>query len=453
VRVPIRNDAAFVVAACWPSFATGLRPEHHGYHGWATLVPGSYDVRDLGPEDVRGTPFWEVLSAAGRRVAIVDVPRSRCATALQGLQVVEWGSHDRLGGLRTTPPALRADLEARHGLHPVAGIDPDAARVFAPSDHVHRRGAWRDAVETEALVRDELRGLARKTALSLDLLARERWDCFVSVFGEGHSVGHQAWHQHDAGHPRHDAAARASDGDPIARVYRALDAAVAAHVAHVGTDTTLLVLLSHGMGAAYDAGGDLLERVLQRLAASGRIPHATPGPLRRAWQRLRRPPDATPPPWFIVPSNDAAPAVRLNVRGREPDGTIDAAAAPVVRDALAAALAALRDVETGEPVADVLRPGDGRTVDDARPDLIVAYRRSRPLRAVWSAATGEVTVRAGGWRSGEHRPDGLLLATGPGLPSAVLPAVAIEDVAPTIAALAGITPPPSDGVPCMLGRC
>lgn len=450
MRAPVRNDAAFAVAACWPSFATGLRPEHHGYHGWARLVPGSYDVRDLAPEDVRGTPFWEVLSAAGRRVAVVDVPRSRCAPALHGLQVVEWGSHDRLGGLRTAPPALRGEIEARHGLHPVAGIDPDAARVFAPSDHLHRRGAWRDAVETQAIVRDELRGLTRKTALSVDVLARERWDCFVSVFGEGHSIGHQAWHQHDAGHPRHDASARAANGDPIARAYRALDDAVAAHVAQIGPDTTLLVLLSHGMAASYDAGGDLLGRVLSRLET--RLPQVTPGRLRRAWQRWFRRDGATRPPWFLLPSNDAYPAVRLDVRGREPDGTLDPAVAPVVRDALAAALAALRDADTGEPVADVFRPGNGRLLDDARPDLVVAYRRRRPLRAVWSDVTGELPVRAGGWRSGEHRPDGLLLATGPGLPRATLPPIAIEDLAPTITALAGVTPPPSDGVPQALGR-
>lgn len=442
VRVPVRNDPAFVVAACWPSFATGLRPEHHGYFGWATLAPGSYATRDLAPEDVRGTPFWETLGAAGRRVAVVDVPRSRCAPALRGLQVVEWGSHDRLGGLRTTPASLRAELVARHGLHPVAGVEPDARRVFSPSDHAHRRGAWRDAAETEALVADELRGLAQKTALSLDLLARERWDCFVSVYGEGHSVGHQAWHQHDPAHPRHDADARRAHGDPIARVYRALDDAVAAHQAAAGADATFLVLLSHGMDAAYDAGADLVGRALDVLAHR-------PEPRCRGWAgvRPRLGAGAGPPaprPFFLLPSNDTLPAVRLNVRGRDPEGVIDPERAAAVREALARGLEALVDVETGEPIADVLRVGDG-PVRDARPDLVVALRRRRPLRAVASPATGQLVVHPGGWRTGDHRPDGLLLAAGPGLAAGTRSPLAIEDVAPTIARQLGVALPPCDG--------
>lgn len=424
IRIPVRNDPAFVVAACWPSFATGLRPEHHGYHGWATLVPGSYAMRDLAPEDVRGTPFWETLGAAGRRVAVVDVPRSRCAPALHGLQVVEWGSHDRLGGLRTTPARLRAELVARHGLHPVAGVDPDARRVFSPSDHAHRRGAWRDATETEALVADELRGLAQKTALSLDLLGRERWDCFVGVYGEGHSVGHQAWHQHDPAHPRHDAEARRANGDPIERVYRALDDAVATHQAAAGADATFLVLLSHGMDAVYDAGADLVGRALDVLAqgAGSRAPR----------------------PWFLLPSNDTLPAVRLNVHGRDPEGVIEPGRASAVREALARGLEALCDVETGEPIADVLRIGDGPVSDD-RPDLVVVLRRRRPLRTVASPATGPLAVRPGGWRTGDHRPDGLLLAAGPGLAAGTRPPLAIEDVGATIARLLDVALPPCDG--------
>ena len=70
-----------------------------------------------------------------------------------------------------------------------------------------------------------------------------------------------------------------------------------------------------------------------------------------------------------------------------------------------------------------------RSPDDTLPDLFLDWERSVPVESVWSAKTGTVEAAYDNWRTGDHRPWGLLLATGPDLPMGeCLPAMAIEDL-------------------------
>src|SRR5436190_23571843 len=64
------------VSANWPTIFTASFPDRHGYLCWNEFVGGTYDYRETDPTMVRGTPFWETLSEAGRRVAVIDVPHS-----------------------------------------------------------------------------------------------------------------------------------------------------------------------------------------------------------------------------------------------------------------------------------------------------------------------------------------------------------------------------------------
>lgn len=55
--------------------------------------------------------------------------------------------------------------------------------------------------------------------------------------------------------------------DPIRSVYRELDTAIGEHLALVEQDTTVFVLLSHGMGPRYE-GSHLLHELLRLLDQS-----------------------------------------------------------------------------------------------------------------------------------------------------------------------------------------
>jgi predicted AlkP superfamily phosphohydrolase/phosphomutase len=145
--------------------------------------------------------------------------------------------------------------------------------------------------------------------------------------------------------------------------------------------------------------------------------------------------------------------------GREPRGCVDPAEADTVIAELTRDLLALVDLGSGRPVVRSVerssrwhRRFDGDTI----PDLFVEYWDWVTLQqTVWSPKTGIVHGLYTNWRSGDHRPDGLLLAMGPGIGanSAVGP-VQIEDLAPTLCARLGVTLEDVDGriVPWLAGR-
>jgi predicted AlkP superfamily phosphohydrolase/phosphomutase len=472
----IRNPYGIFVGALWPSFFTARSPARVGFHCWETISPKTYERRLTNPLEIVGQPFWRQLSAAGRRIAILDVPHVRADGPVNGLEIFEYGCHDRHFGFHTSPRELAAEVVARVGLHPVFTVDPYAERQFAPDDYIHRDGPLRTAGEEHALLRDMLDGLERKNQLSKWLLERDGWNLFISVFGESHGIGHQSWHLHDPSHPRHDAALARSLGDPLERVYAALDRALADHLSMLGNECTVLVLLSHGMGPHYD-GAHLLESVLMRIEAADH--HAMGGSpavriAKAVWTRLpenaraallapasaalrrrvRRDPlvpyddidvgatNREGRRFFRSPNNNVYGGIRINLAGREPSGSVrpgrelDAICEQIRRDLLS-----LVNVETGEPVIRAVERTDvhyDRAPIDELPDLIIDWNRNAPIETVWSPKTGTVHAPYRHWRSGDHRPGGLLFAAGPNIPlRSNLGDVVNTDLGPTICAMLG----------------
>lgn len=479
-RVQTEAPAGVFVSAVWPTLFTALDPANHGYLCWKQFVPGSYHDVPTTPDLVAGTPLWERLSEAGRRVAVVDVPHSRAPGHLNGLMLVEWGCHDRHFGTHSYPASLAGELGGRFGAHPV-GTRPSPHEgwdQFAPCDYMLRAGGHRTPAEQEALWQALLDAQERKRKASLHLLERGPWDLFMSVLGESHCTGHQLWSVHDPDHPWHDPAVRARIGDPVAEMYGRLDAAIADHLERIPPDTTVYVHLSHGMGPHYD-GTHLLDDVLRRLAAAERggvrqrardVAGAALGPVARlggdpvaALLRGRLRSDAPPPdlgvdpdpvgddratrPWFAIPNNTVSGAIRLNLIGREPRGMIvPGADAHAACDRLARWLGELVNADTGEPVVtEVVRTDTvyERHPGDALPDLLVEWNRNHLIERVWSPRIGLVERAATHWRTGDHTTRGLLLAAGPGIEPGDRGPADIVHVGATLAAAAGV---PLDGV-------
>jgi predicted AlkP superfamily phosphohydrolase/phosphomutase len=136
----------------------------------------------------------------------------------------------------------------------------------------------------------------------------------------------------------------------------------------------------------------------------------------------------------------------LNLRGREPAGTVSPSDADRVREELRSALLQLTDPRTGAPVfADVHRREDvysGPHVDLA-PDLMLdswsnGYRVA-PSRGPEQELIGAPLALAGveaSW-SADHRPLGIWVGAGPRMGSGSVDELALYDVCPTALALLG----------------
>lgn len=475
-RRPIQNPPGLFVGSLWSTFFTGRSASETGFHCWEEIVPGGYERRLTTAEGIRGRPFWEMLGEAGKQVAVLDVPHSRAGTPLNGIQVSEWGCHDRHFGLRTYPPELAEQIVERVGLHPVLGADPFSVREWAPDDYEFRADGWRTGEEEEQLLAGLLEGAEAKRQLSVQILSERPWDLFLSVFGEPHSVGHQSWHVHDASHPRHDPAVRERIGDPLSHVYKAMDLALAEHLSHVAEDATVLVLLSHGMGPHYD-GTHLLPEILRRLdrayqsplqrsregRALGKLWAGMPESLRAVVRpglaallrtRLRRRDLSAPADFdtdeqrrsqafFASPNNFVVGGVRVNLQGREEAGRVrPGPELDQLYRRLEEDLLALVNVETGSSVIDrVLRCDEHyeRGTLDALPDLFLEWNHDHPIETIWSPRIGMLRGPYMHWRTGDHRPGGLLLMRGPEITGGDGSPIEIQHLSTLIATELGVS--------------
>src|SRR4029077_14027371 len=100
------------------------------------------------------------------------------------------------------------------------------------------------------------------------------------------------------------------------------------------------------------------------------------------------------------------------------------------------------NLDTGRPlVRRVLRTSDlykGDGVQDL-PDLLVEWERDSPISRIQSPKTGVIEEVFPGKRTGDHKPEGLLFARGPGIvPRRLDRPVEVTQLAPTIASLLGV---------------
>lgn len=477
-----RGIEGFFVGSTWPSLYTSTTPARHGFHYQYQIRTGTYALREMtGGSLVRQTAFWEHLSAAGKRVCMLDVPLAQPYPGINGIQMLEWGAHDAMYGFQATPADLGEQVLSRFGRHPV-GSHCDAERK-SPEDY--RR--FRDQL---------LAGIDARTRLTLDMLAREPWDFLMQVFSETHCVGHQCWHLHDESHPSFERSPGRQAGDPVKEVYQAVDRAIGKVVEACG-DAVVLVFSSHGMSYWY--GADFLLRpILVRLGVAVDWPAAPENAagnhplewLRPIWRHLgdtprrfiRRVLDRMSPParpgaaiprlavdpmashCFPMKNGMAHSGIRLNLAGREPAGLIQRGedeerfVADLTRDLLA-----ILDERTGKPlIRRVLRTRDvcsGPLLDDL-PDLLVEWSDdvATGCTTVSGGAGSEVTIsspklgrlaaRNEFGRTGEHRPDGMFIGANDLLPAQhIFRAVSTLDLAPTFCALLNVSMPGAEGSP------
>jgi predicted AlkP superfamily phosphohydrolase/phosphomutase len=442
----VGNPVGFVVGGIWPSYVTATPPSVHGRHCYAQLRPGSYDVVDVSPWGIEGKPWWEKVIEEGGRVCNVDVPFMIPRPDLGGVQIIDWGSHDRCLEFVTVPEGEAGRILDRFGPH----------RTRQNCDRVAEGGQF-------AELRDHLTTCpATRTDIVLDQLARSRFDLLQVVHGESHCAGHQLWKVHDRDYVDHDPQLRAQLGDPLADVYRALDTELG-RLLEATAGALVFVLLSHGMGPHHD-GDHLVPEILRRLDQSASVLSATEN-LSRVVQRAK----ATVRPlvprrlldryyvrrrhsdrakaeaaenrarsrFFHHVNNTMYSGIRFNLVGREPRGRVMPEEVDDTIAMLTEEFEALVEHGTDRRVVDrVIRVSDiyegPRMVD--LPDLLVDWNRDEPIGDVWSPSVGRVVSRYVGQRTGDHRLDGKMFVTGPGADSVGLAdEIDVVEVGPMIA--------------------
>jgi predicted AlkP superfamily phosphohydrolase/phosphomutase len=450
----VASPRGFGSGAVWPSFATGVSPAKHRRYFYRQVGPGSYSAQKFEAEHFAVAPIWEAIAANGRRIAVLDVPKVGVSTDIDGVIAVDWISHGPVyQHMRTWPPEFGKELTERFGVNPLRKCDLPGGRNADQMDHFM------------AQMRQRIEQRERATRH----LWSEGYDLVVSVFAEPHCVGHQAWHIHDDEHPMHDPISRVRLGDPVLAAYREIDAAIGRMIEDLDDDATVIVFSGTGMGPNF-TGNHILDKVLRafedrRPTVSADLTDRTrmylkrvlPTELRRRGRKLKHRieeqasvGDRSRRPCFVVPHNDIAGAVRLNIVGREPNGVLERGDVDDYVARLTTDLLSLRNADTGsQVVVDVVRVSDEHEGDwiDHMPDLFVLWNRTDPIDRVVSDRIGTLEYVHRGNRTGDHSPDNIFFAVGPQVRPGLTNGVRLYDFAATICELLGVPAPATDGSP------
>jgi predicted AlkP superfamily phosphohydrolase/phosphomutase len=432
----LRSTLPPITGPAWTSLATGTNPGKHGVYDFLGRQPGTYRLASFNASHRHGASLWRILSQAGKKVGVLNVPLTYPPEPLDGFLT---------SGLLTPPDAEDYCYPEEIG----RGL-----RAAVP-DYVVQPGGNFDASGREAELLQILREMSAMRMEAARHLSRAiDWDFFMVVFMATDAVQHAFWHFMDDTHSRHPADALPEIRYSIRDCYSQLDGYLADLLEMVDDDTHVIVMSDHGFGPLEKyvhmnvwlwRQGFLhfkstpTTRVKSALFRSGFTPINVYRLLRQLRQagtavksvRKRRSRARNLMDRFFLSFDDIdwtrtraysvgnVGQIFVNLRGREPEGAVEPGREyESVLKELTQALLTSRDPATGQRIIqEVHRREDiysGPCLEQA-PDLFCVPRD-------WSySAFGLLQFPSNNSleppfdRSGGHRMDGALLAIGPGM--------------------------------------
>lgn len=224
----------------WASLNSGVAPARHGLLHWVKADPSEYfenrrrGRRFVNSSDLSFPAFWDIAGAAGKRVAVVNMPMTFPAWPVNGSMITGFLTPDGATEGMTYPPDL---LSA----HPGYRIEPASS---LSGDMGETKG-----VDVPAFLGEMVQITAQRAEVASTLISPADVDLGVVVFVGPDRIAHKAWPGLAAlvAGDRSDGAAL-----PTSRAIRdyfvELDRGIDRLVKAAGPDTTVMIVSDHGFG-------------------------------------------------------------------------------------------------------------------------------------------------------------------------------------------------------------
>ncbi|MEL6468414.1 MAG: alkaline phosphatase family protein [Cyanobacteria bacterium J06623_4] len=106
----------------WTNFLTACEPEETGYWGGIKFIEGTYEVQNIDAYDFEEHPPFYALGP-DYRVAVFDMPKGTLSPDVNGVQVLAWGAHSPGTPSHSQPREVFEELERTYGKHPALHRD------------------------------------------------------------------------------------------------------------------------------------------------------------------------------------------------------------------------------------------------------------------------------------------------------------------------------------------
>lgn len=451
----------------WTGVMTG---KNSGKHGVFEFVEHDHDPlggRVNSSRSIRSKLVWEIAAQHGKKAVVGGIPMSYPARPAKGFPGFFLGDFLSPAGAPdfSSDPALFAELEREVGTYrPWATVIHDGGH--------------------EAAVLDDLQDFLDQHLRTISfLMNRCEWDLFLFDLMATDRIQHELWHvwdlTHRVAHGREKELAALRPR--LIAFWQSVDRGVGAIEAELPADAALLVMSDHGFGPiehyvnfnvwlleqglialedsfyvrqkhwCYKRGvtPEWIYNVMSRLGLGGHRVSRFRGKQASLLDRLgeslflsRRHVDWSRTRAYAQGNFGQ---IFLNVKGRQPKGCVAPEDVRPLVDDLKAGLRAIPHPETGEPlVENVYEREELYHGPHAHlgPDLTVVLTDWKYRTIGLHDFTTHRVVSPAFGPTGDHRMDGILLASGPAFRVGATPRNAeLLDIAPTVLHLLGIPVP------------
>jgi predicted AlkP superfamily phosphohydrolase/phosphomutase len=455
----------------WTTSVTGVNPGKHGIFDFLCRQPDSYEMRVMNASMRRTKPVWTLLSEAGKKVGVMNVPMTYPPDEVNGVMVSGMGTPG-LNCNFTYPSTLRDEIIKRFGDYYIGLKDvPEDGQEGSYEQKTIQRLC--DLVD-------------HRFEVATYLMERERWDFFMVVLMATDTVQHLFWKFIDPAHPLYDKKEARRYGDAIFQIYKKADEKIGRLLKMFGDDTTFIVMSDHGAGPLYRlffiqkwmaskgyldvarAGDGVVskkgaKRLLRNfvLLTKGLLPERLKAILRRRMPGLRHRILASQLMkdinWdkTLAFSEGAAGGIFVNLKGRMPRGTVNHGSDyEDLVNRVTSDLLRIKDPELGQNVVKAIYKAEeiyhGDCLEYA-PDLCVSWNDGYAGITGWISIMHDFccddenscfgTLKQHQW-TGSHKSNGIIQLKGPHIRNNVkLEGSQIADVTPTILHLLGFEIP------------
>jgi predicted AlkP superfamily phosphohydrolase/phosphomutase len=334
-----------ITVPAWMCMATSQDPGSLGVYGFRNRTDYSYNgLGIVNSRSIQELAVWDQVAREGKRANIIGVPPSYPPRKVNGVCVGCFLTPDTGSDNYTHPASVKEEIARLTGEYPV---DVKGFRTD--------RKDW---------LKDEIYSMTRKHFdVVRHYLQNSEWDYFQFVEIGLDRLQHGFWKHHDPEHVLHE------PGNPYREVirdyYLYLDHELGNIFEVLADDTAILVLSDHG-AQRLDGGFCINEWLVKEgLLVLNEYPKEVTrfSKLDVNWEKTR-----------VWSEGGYYARVFFNVRGREPNGTVEKDEYERLRDELKAKLEAVPD-DKGNPMGTlVFKPDEVyKTVRNIAPDLIAHF--------------------------------------------------------------------------------
>ncbi len=232
VRARLRSVVPPVTAPAWTSMMTGKNPGKHGVFNLISMDRTQCSVRYMSGADRRARTLWGLLSEAGRRVCVVNMPMTYPAEAVNGC-LISGTDAPSINEKAVYPPGLRREIRRA-----VGEVRLDIRYIGNMHDLRRRRAVLKELAEIEG----------QRLGLVQHLIERYPCDLLAVVFSITDKVQHYFWHYLDPTHHLYDEEGAREFSSSILRSYQVVDDKIGRLLSKLPERTVVVVMSDHGFG-------------------------------------------------------------------------------------------------------------------------------------------------------------------------------------------------------------